>query len=292
MISISELRDRTSRAVELLRACTVCPRNCGIDRLRGQVGVCRVGRAAVIHSYGPHFGEESPLVGRYGSGTIFFSGCNLKCIFCQNYETSQLVHGEEAAAETLAAMMLHLQRMGCHNINLVSPTHVVPQILEALVIAREEGLSLPLVYNCGGYESIAVLELLDGVIDIYMPDIKYSDREIGRLLSRVADYPEAVRSALREMHRQVGDLAVDESGVARRGLLIRHLVLPEDLAGTGEAMRFIASEISKDSYVNIMAQYRPVFRSGRVKAIDRPVSPEEVRRARQMAVLEGLWRGF
>jgi putative pyruvate formate lyase activating enzyme len=292
MISIQELKEREGRAREIMQACTICPRDCGVDRLRDEIGVCRIGERAVVHSFGPHFGEEPPLVGNKGSGTIFFSGCNLKCIFCQNFETSQLICGKTVSAVDLADMMLFLQSRGCHNINFVSPTHVVQQILEALIIARGKGLDIPLVFNCGGYESIDTLKLLDGIIDIYMPDLKYMDREAGRSLSRVADYPRVARDGLKEMHRQVGDLDLDDRGVARKGLLIRHLVLPGGLAGTKDAMRFISSCLSRDSYVNVMAQYRPVFRADKVKSINRYVSGEEVDQAMRIARDEGLWRGF
>ena len=292
MIAIGELRERARRARDMMQACTICPRKCGVNRLRDEIGVCRIGENAVVHSFGPHFGEEPPLVGSRGSGTIFFSGCNLKCIFCQNYETSQLVSGKSVSSCELAGMMLTLQTNGCHNINLVSPTHVVQQILDALVIAREKGLNIPLVYNCGGYDSIDTLKLLDGVVDIYMPDLKYMDREAGRSLSRVADYPQVAKEALKEMNRQGGVLELDGRGGARRGLLIRQLVLPGRMAGTEEAMRFIATCLSRDSYINVMAQYRPVFKAKRVKPIDRYVTHEEVDRARKIAIKEGLWRGF
>jgi putative pyruvate formate lyase activating enzyme len=292
MLSSGELQRRAERASEALASCRVCPRGCGVDRLAGKWGVCRVGRLAVVHSFGPHFGEEPPLVGHGGSGTIFFSGCNLKCIFCQNFDTSQLIRGRTVTGRELAMMMLSLQESGCHNINLVSPTHVVPQVIEALAIARGSGLTLPVVYNCGGYESTEMLRLLDGVVDIYMPDLKYTDAEVGRLLSRVADYPRVVQRSLVEMHRQVGDLELDGRGIARRGLLIRHLVLPSGFAGTADAMRFIARSLSKDSYVNVMGQYRPAHRADRVQAINRYVTSEEVDQARRLAAAEGLWRGF
>ncbi len=292
MISIRELKVNAKRGREMLRSCSVCPRGCGVDRWKDELGVCRIGKDPVVHSFGPHFGEEGPLVGRFGSGTIFLSGCNLKCIFCQNFETSQLVRGKAVTSEELAGMMLSLQGAGCHNINFVSPTHVVPQILDALVIAREGGLRVPLVYNCGGYESLDTLRLLDGVIDIYMPDLKYMDCEIGRRLSGVEDYPEVARKALVEMHRQVGILDLDPQGVATRGVLIRHLVLPGGLAGTVEAMRFIANSLSKESYVNVMGQYRPMHRAHLVKEIDRYVTGDEVNEARRIAAREGLRRGF
>ncbi len=269
-----ELRRRAEAALDLLSPCRVCPQNCRVDRLGGEVGACRIGRQAVVASYGPHFGEESPLVGSRGSGTVFFGGCNLRCLFCQNADISQSCEGTRVSPARLAEMMLDVQRQGCHNVNLVTPTHVVPQILEALVIAVAEGLRLPLVYNCGGYESLEVLRLLDGVVDIYMPDAKYDDAEVGERLSGVSDYPTVNRATLREMHRQVGDLVLDQWGVAIRGLLVRHLVLPRNLAGTAGIMAFLG-ELSAGTYVNVMAQYRPCYRAQEVAALARRLTPEE-----------------
>ena len=235
-----ELRERVERARDILKNCELCPRCCRVDRLGGEKGMCRIASEALVSSYGPHFGEEAPLVGRGGSGTIFFSYCNLRCMFCQNYSISQLGQGRVASKGEVAKMMLALQERGCHNVNLVTPTHVAPQILEALEIAVGLGLSVPLVYNCGGYESVETLKLLDGIIDIYMPDMKYSDEMNARRFSGVKDYPEVNRAAVKEMHRQVGDLQIDERGVARRGLLIRHLVLPNGVAGTEGVVSFVA----------------------------------------------------
>ena len=256
-----ELRRRADLAEQYLAYCEICPRRCHVDRLGDVRGVCRTGRRAVLHSYAPHFGEERPLVGRRGSGTIFFSNCNLQCQYCQNFELSQLGHGREVEAEELASYMMGLQAMGCHNINLVSPSHVVPQILAALLLAARDGLRLPLVYNTGGYDALPTLRLLDGVVDIYMPDIKYADASVGERLSKVPDYPAVSQQAVREMHRQVGDLVINDEGIAIRGLLVRHLVLPEGLAGTPEIARFIADEISANTYVNVMPQYRPAYRA-------------------------------
>ena len=242
---------------EILKKCSVCPRNCRVDRTKHETGFCRSGYLPVISSFSPHFGEERPLVGMHGSGTIFFTNCNLGCVFCQNYSISHRGDGEEVPFSYLSRIMLRLQNLGCHNINFVSPTHFVPQILIALPDAIKGGLSIPLVYNTGGYDSPETLSLLDGIIDIYMPDFKYTDKKTAKKYSLAEDYPEIVRTALKIMHDQVGDLILDESGIALRGLLVRHLVLPEDLAGTGEAMRFLASEISLNTYVNIMSQYYP-----------------------------------
>ncbi len=282
MGKMAELRAR-------LASCDLCPRECRVNRLEDERGVCRVGRKAIVSSYGPHFGEEPVLVGRFGSGTIFFSGCNLKCCFCQNYEISQLLMGKEVEKEELARLMLELKRMGCHNINLVSPTHVIAQIIEALPIAIDLGLDLPIVYNSGGYDSVSVLRLLEGIIDIYMPDAKYGDDEIGEQLSGVKGYWRINREALREMHRQVGDL-VTEEGIAQRGMLIRHLVLPDQLAGSERVLRFIAQELSPHSYVNIMDQYRPCYLAHRHPSLSRRITRSEYDRVVTWARSAGLTR--
>ena len=291
-IGLDKLRERAVRAKELLTKCALCPRQCDVDRTAGELGFCGTGDLAVVASYAPHFGEEPPLVGRSGSGTIFLCGCNLGCIFCQNYDISHLKRGSEVSPEELAAMMLALQKRGCHNINFVTPTHVVPQILDALVVARANGLNVPLVYNCGGYESLETLKFLDGVIDIYMPDVKYSDDAVSEALSRAPDYWEICRAALREMHRQVGDLRTDGEGVATSGLLVRHLVLPEGLAGSCEVMRFLAEEISADTYVNVMEQYRPCYRADEDGRLTRRISVKEFAQALDEARKHGLHRGF
>ncbi len=285
-----KLAERVEAAKALLQNCQVCPQHCGINRLAGEMGKCRTARLAVVSSYGPHFGEEAPLTGKHGSGTIFFTNCNLKCLFCQNYNISQLGDGCEVSKEELAKMMLALQTRGCHNINLVSPTHVVPQILEALKIAINLGLRLPLVYNSGGYDSVKTLEILDGIVDIYMPDMKYSDEKTAEELSGIKNYPRANRAALREMHRQVGDLQTDENGIAIQGLLIRHLVLPHGLAGTKETMRFIAEEISQNSYVNVMAQYHPCYKAFQIPQLARPPLKQELLEAAELAREAGLNR--
>ncbi|MEK6718311.1 MAG: radical SAM protein [candidate division NC10 bacterium] len=284
-----ELEQRAKAAERLLEACRVCPRECLSHRLQGETGVCGVGDQAMVASYGPHFGEERPLVGSGGSGTIFLAHCNLCCVFCQNFEISQQDEGRIVSARELAGMMLELQRMGCHNINFVTPTHQVPQILRALPIALNGGLRVPLVYNCGGYESLETLRLLNGVVDIYMPDFKYADAAVAKRYSKVENYPEVARVALREMHRQVGDLSLDSRGIARRGLLVRHLVLPNDLAGTGEVVRFLA-DLSKDTYVNIMDQYRPCYRAHEYPSLTRRPTREEFEEALRLAREAGLHR--
>lgn len=284
------LNEKIDQAYEILKACTLCPRACGVDRLSGEMGVCQTGEHAIVSSYNPHFGEESPLVGNHGSGTIFFARCNLLCVFCQNFDISHEGEGVEFSSEQLAMVMLFLQDKGCPNINFVTPTHVVPQILAALEKAIEAGLRVPLVYNTGGYDRSETLALLDGVFDIYMPDFKFWDQEVAEELSDAPDYPEVAREALKEMHRQVGDLVMDQQGIAQRGLLIRHLVLPERLAGTRQVMRFLAREISPDSYVNIMPQYRPCGRASEVSALTRTITEEEFQEAIQTAHNEGITR--
>lgn len=284
------LRAKTKAAREVLGSCCLCGRGCGVNRLAGELGKCSIGRRALVSSFGPHFGEEAPLVGRDGSGTVFFAFCNLHCVYCQNYTISQFGDGDAIEPAQLAAMMLALQRHGCHNVNLVSPTHVVPQILEALEIAVAGGLSLPIVYNSGGYDSLVALELLDGIVDIYMPDMKYADAAVGQRLSGVDDYPSVNRAAVKEMHRQVGDLVLDERGIAVQGLLVRHLVLPNGLAGTADTVRFLAHEVSTVAYLNVMAQYRPCHRADDFPELGRPATAEEVGQAVEAAIAAGLTR--
>ncbi|MEO0136580.1 MAG: radical SAM protein [candidate division WOR-3 bacterium] len=257
-----------------LNPCRLCPRECRVNRRTGELGNCRAGFKPKVASYHQHFGEEYCLVGRFGSGTIFFAHCNLHCVYCQNYDISQHGLGREVTIDRLAEMMLELQKLGCHNINLVTPTPWVPQIVEALSIARRQGLNIPIVYNCGGYESVETLRLLEGIIDIYMPDIKYGDNEKGKKYSDVPDYWDVVRKALKEMHRQVGDLVI-ENGIAKKGLLIRHLVLPNNLADTKKCLEFIAQEISRDSFVNIMDQYYPTYRANHFPELNRSITPRE-----------------
>lgn len=298
LLASGELEERAAQAAPLLKDCTACPRRCRVDRTRDEKGFCRTGARAQVSSAGPHFGEEPELVGRGGSGTIFFAHCNLACTFCQNFEISQCGDGGEVDAEKLSDMMLSLQRRGCHNINFVSPSHVVPQILGALVVAAGKGLSVPLVYNSGGYDSVETLRLLDGVFDIYMPDAKYGDNVIADDLSSAPDYVDVMKAALQEMHRQVGDLLVT-GGIAARGMIIRHLVLPGGIAGTDAVMRFIAEELSPDSYVNVMAQYRPAWHAAGMaekkpeyRGLRRALTTEEYRQAVRYAEEAGLHRGF
>jgi putative pyruvate formate lyase activating enzyme len=289
-LSTAELDEKISLLYQILEKCTICPRNCRVNRTEGEEGFCRTGDRPVVSSSGPHFGEESPLVGRGGSGTIFFTNCNLGCIFCQNYTISHLGEGVTVTCERLASIMLDLQALGCHNINLVTPTHQTPMILRALKLAIKGGLRIPIVYNCGGYESVETLQLLDGVIDIYMPDFKYSDPEMAKKFSYAEDYPGTAKKAIKEMHRQVGDLLINRSGIAERGLLVRHLVMPEEISGTAEVVRFIAEEISRNTYINIMDQYHPCYRAFDHPSLSRRITSEEYRNALDLAVNAGLKR--
>jgi putative pyruvate formate lyase activating enzyme len=285
------LAARVAAGRQHLRDCDLCARYCHVDRLRTTEGaVCRTGARAVVHSWGAHHGEEDPLRGWRGSGTIFFSWCNLRCVFCQNWDISQKGHGREVEPEELAAIMLALQAEGCHNINLVSPSHVVAQIVAAVALAADRGLQLPLVYNTGGYDSPEALALLEGIVDIYMPDMKYGDSAIARRYSRVRDYVTVNRAAVKEMHRQVGDLVLDERGIARRGLLVRHLVLPGDLAGSEQVLAFIADELSPNTYVNLMDQYRPCYRADDYPPLDRPLLDGEFAAVQALAARLGLER--
>ena len=258
--------------------------------MEGELGFCRTGRKAVVSSYSPHFGEEDPLVGREGSGTIFMTHCNLGCVFCQNYEISHLSEGVQVSATDLAQIMLTLQRRGCHNINFVTPTHMLPQILEAMPEAIAGGLKVPLVYNCGGYEEVDTLKLLAGIFDIYMPDFKFWDSKVAARFCSAPDYPGKACAAVKEMHLQVGDLTLDQEGIAQRGLLVRHLVMPDGLAGTREIMRFLAKEVSQDTYVNVMSQYRPCGEADNFPELRRSITAGEFRQAVSMAQEEGIHR--
>ncbi|HMA87961.1 MAG TPA: radical SAM protein [Burkholderiales bacterium] len=291
LLESGELARRAGEAHEHLRACDLCARYCRVDRLAGIEGaVCRTGERARVASYGPQHGEEDPLSGWAGSGTIFFSWCNLRCVYCQNWDISQRAAGREVGTAELAGMMLELQAQGCHNMNLVSPSHVVAQIIAAVAVAADRGLRLPLVYNTGGYDSLEALRLLDGIVDIYMPDMKYGDSALARKHSKVRDYVEVNGAAVKEMHRQVGDLVIDEQGIARRGLLVRHLVLPHGIAGTDAGLAFLAGEVSRNTYLNLMDQYRPCYRADEYPELDRPVEPAEYRAALASAARHGLAR--
>ncbi|MEW6664363.1 MAG: radical SAM protein [Thermodesulfobacteriota bacterium] len=285
-----ELKARAEEAAGLLESCAVCPRACGVDRLKGEKGFCRTGRRARVASYNAHFGEESPLVGRYGSGTIFISSCNLLCSFCQNFEISHRNEGTDVGPGQLAEMMIRLAQEGCHNINIVTPTHVVPQLLEALLDAVPRGLNVPLVYNSGGYDKVETLRLLEGVFEIYMPDFKFWEARWAERYCGVSDYREVASAAIREMHRQVGDLVLDGRGIAVKGLLVRHLVLPENVAGTKRVLAFLAGEISPDTYVNVMDQYRPCGKVLDDEFVGRRLTPQEFREAMASARSAGLRR--
>ena len=287
-----ELRRRAEEAIAGLEACNFCPRRCGVNRLVDKTAACKSGRYATVSSAFAHRGEEDPLRGWNGSGTVFFGWCNLRCVFCQNFGVSQQPNGREMNAEELATVMLNLQAQKCHNINLVTPEHVVPQILEALVIAVEKGLRLPIVYNTSAYDDMSSLKLLDGVVDIYMPDFKMWDDRLSLKYLKAKDYPEAARQAIKEMHRQVGDLKMDENSLAKRGLLVRHLVMPEGIAATENVMRYLVEEVSPNTYVNLMAQYYP---AGKVSAekygeINRRIQGGEFQEARRLARNAGIWR--
>jgi len=285
------LAGRVRQLWSIYRNCRLCPRQCGVNRLKGETGVCRSTSRAKVYSAHAHFGEERPLVGRGGSGTIFFSNCNLLCQFCQNWEINHRGDGSYVSDEQIGRLMVDLQNTGCHNINFVTPTHIVPNIMNGLRAAIARGLRVPLVYNCGGYESLEVIKLLDGIVDIYLPDFKYTDRKMSeKYSSGAADYPEAAAAAIEEMHRQVGELVVDERGIALRGLIIRHLVLPQNIAGTDKFVAWVASKLTRSTYVNIMAQYRPEHNAHRYPELSRRISSAEYRQALDWARDAGLTR--
>ncbi len=291
LLRSGELPERARRAFERLADCDLCARTCHADRRQGPgKAVCRTGALARVDGFGPHHGEEAPLSGTGGSGTIFFSWCNLACDFCQNWAISREGRGEELSPGEIARIMLDLQESGCHNVNLVTPSHVVAPVLAAIAMAARDGLEIPIVYNTGGYDSLTALALLDGVVDIYMPDMKYGDERAARRFSRAPDYPAVNRAAVTQMHRQVGDLVLDEDGIARRGLLVRHLVLPERLAGTEAVVSFLAREISRNTWLNLMDQYRPAYRAFGLPPLDRRVTPAEMREAYALAMRCGLHR--
>ncbi|HTR44784.1 MAG TPA: radical SAM protein, partial [Thermodesulfovibrionales bacterium] len=278
-LSPEALQQKLVEAERLLKNCALCPRKCGVDRTAGETGYCGVLDRPSAASWGPHFGEEKPLVGRFGSGTIFFSRCNLGCVFCQNWTISHASEGVQISADRLARVMLDLQDEGCHNINLVTPTHQMPMILRSLIMAKDRGLNLPIVYNCGGYESLEALAILEGIVDVYMPDFKYGNSRTAATYSDAEGYTEHAKAALKEMHRQVGDLVLDERGLAVKGLLVRHLILPENLAGTEDVVRFIAKEISLNTYMNLMDQYHPCYRAHEYPPLDRRLTRKEYKTA-------------
>ena len=287
-----ELARRVERALADLADCTLCPRDCHVNRLADKFAVCKTGRYSVVSSHFAHRGEEDCLRGRHGSGTIFFSWCNLRCVFCQNYEISWQGEGRGTRPEELAAMMVRLQELGCHNINFVTPEHVVPQILEALPLAIERGLRLPLIYNTSAYDSLESIQLMDGIVDVYMPDFKFWDPEMARHYTKARNYPDAARRVIKAMHEQVGDLVCDEDGLALRGVLIRHLVMPNDIAGTREIMRWIVRELGANTYVNVMPQYFPAGKVSRTEyaEIGRRITDDEFLDALVAAGKAGLWR--
>jgi putative pyruvate formate lyase activating enzyme len=291
-LTLPELHQRAKALHQLLVECRICPNECLAKRTEGEIGECHSTNEVFISSVGPHFGEEPPLVGSNGSGTIFFTNCNLDCQFCQNYDISHLGIGEKASTTDLARAMLQLQQIGCHNINLVTPTHFTPQIVDALILAVEKGLELPIVYNCGGYESVETLRLLENIVDIYMPDIKYSVDENAFKYSGVQNYWETVKLAVKEMHRQVGDLKISKRGIAQRGLIIRHLVLPNDIAGSKAVIDFVADEISDNTYLNIMDQYCPTYQASKYPEINHQISPSEHKKVVDYAFSKGFRRGF
>jgi len=294
LLKSGKLEKRIEKFYQILESCQLCPRKCQVDRLKGQKGICQTGSNLRVASYHPHFGEEKVLVGSHGSGTIFLSYCSLRCFYCQNYEISHLGVGREYSEAEVAQMMLDLQAQGCHNINFVTPTHFAPQLVKSVKIAAERGLSLPIVWNCGGYENLEVIKLLEGIVDIYMPDMKYGDNEPGKKYSNppIPDYWDKNRQVLREMHRQVGDLKFNEKGIARRGLLIRHLVLPNDIARSENILKFIAKEISENTYVNIMAQYYPIGQALKFPELSRSITEKEFLKVIQIAEKLGLTRGL
>lgn len=291
-IKEEEFNRRIEKAYKLLSPCGVCPRKCGAKRLEGEKGFCRSGEEVIVSSYNAHFGEEPPLVGNFGSGTIFFTNCNLKCVYCQNYPISQLGNGNKVSLSELAKIMLALQKRKCHNINLVTPTHFVPQILKSLKIAIKMGLRIPIVYNTSGYESVETLELLKGMIDMYLADARYADNKIAEKYSAATNYFEVMKESLKEMYRQVGNLIVDKEGIAYSGLIVRHLVLPEGLSGTKKIMHFIAKKISLHTYISLMTQYFPAYNAKQFPPLSRRINKEEYKEALQAFKEENLENGW
>lgn len=287
-----ELAERAKLLHQILASCVLCPRKCRVNRLAGERGYCRSGAEVMVSSSGPHFGEEPEIVGRSGSGTIFLTNCSLRCVYCQNYEISHLGHGEELSVGEVADLMLDLQHIGCENVNLVTPTHYAPQLIDAISVAAGKGLRLPIFWNCSGYENVEIIRLLEGVVDIYKPDFKYGDAAPAQRYSNVPDYFERCQEAVKEMHRQVGDLKVDARGVAYRGLLVRHLVLPNNLAGSKKVLEFISKEVSRECYINVMAQYRPCGRAREYEELSRRPTPREYLEVVALAQELRLHRGL
>jgi putative pyruvate formate lyase activating enzyme len=287
-----ELDQRIEKLHQILASCELCPRKCRVNRLENEKGICRSGKELMISNYGPHFGEEAPLVGRGGSGTIFLTNCNLLCVYCQNYEISHLGYGHVRSEDQVAKYMMNLQNRGCHNINFVTPTHFTPQLVKATKLAIVKGLRLPLIWNCGGYENTETIELLEDIVDIYMPDIKYGETEPAKQFSKAPNYFPVIKEVVKKMHQQVGDLHLDSRGIAQRGLLIRHLVLPKDLAGSENVLTFIAEEISKHTYVNVMSQYRPEGNAYTFEELNQYPSRKEFTKAITIATKLGLTRGL
>ncbi len=287
-----KLKSIIDNAFKLLESCCICPRRCKVNRLNDERGYCRIGLQPKVCSFMPHHGEEPPISGTRGSGTIFFSGCNMSCAYCQNYEFSQLDEGKKVEFEKLAAFMLQLQDMGCHNINLVTPTHVMPQILKSLEIAISKGLKIPIVYNTSGYELPEIIKLLDGIVDIYLTDMRYGDNNMAARYSSAADYPELNQAALKEMHRQAGVAEIDDEGIIKRGVIVRHLVLPNNISGTEEIMKFIQRELSKDTYISLMSQYLPCYKANELKEVSRRITYEEYADAKSAMEKYGLYNGW
>jgi putative pyruvate formate lyase activating enzyme len=287
-----KLNRRIKQVYALLESCCLCPRRCGVNRIEDKKGFCKTGRLARVYSYMPHFGEEPPISGQRGSGAIFFSGCNMICVYCQNYKFSQLGQGRQIEAEELAQFMIDLQNSGCHNINLVTPTHVLPQILEALSLGIPRGLKLPLVYNTSGYELSEIIKLLDGIVDIFLCDMRYAEDKESAKYSKASDYSKYNRAAIKQMHQQVGTAKMDKQGIITRGLIIRHLVLPENISGTKEIMRFIANEVSHQAYISLMSQYVPCNKAEEFPELSRRISEQEYILAQEIMINSGLSNGW
>lgn len=288
----NKLKKAAEQLFDSLKSCVICPRKCKVNRLKNRTGFCKTGKLAKVYSFMCHHGEEPPVSGSKGSGAIFFSHCNMGCVYCQNYEFSQKGAGREYTFDELAGLMLKLQGLGCHNINLVTPTHVLPQILLSLELAIPQGLKIPLVYNTGGYELAETIKLLDGIVDIYLPDMRYADSAVSLKLSLASDYPKYNQEAVKEMHRQVGTAEFDAAGLIRRGLIIRHLVLPNQLSGTDKIMRFIAKEISEDTYISLMSQYLPYHLASGYPEISRRLKKEEYAEAKKILEQHNLFNGW